>query len=199
MLNSLLLLTVKVYLLLVRRIPTPSIYLTTLSLVSRHSISFYISAFWISYQVKGIISSSVLWTIRHFRRWTLWMPWKVNRGTVHQLMSLPPITGALIQQSPFTENGLEAWLANIPVFNFSLIQVRIITFPSTLYFYHETFKSSELLTLILSYGMFLCYRWCWAWMGRNHHVNIQTKDYNWKIFSNPRGQNYPLILLIWNV
>ncbi|TEA30228.1 hypothetical protein DBR06_SOUSAS74010001, partial [Sousa chinensis] len=43
----------------------------------RHSISFYISAFWISYQVKEVISPSVLLTIQHFKRWTLWTPWKV--------------------------------------------------------------------------------------------------------------------------
>ncbi|XP_034500111.1 phosphatidylinositol phosphatase PTPRQ isoform X2 [Ailuropoda melanoleuca] len=43
----------------------------------RRSISFYTSASWISYQVKGVISPSVLLTIQHFKRWTLWMPWKV--------------------------------------------------------------------------------------------------------------------------
>lgn len=80
----------------IRSISTTSIYLSTLSFVSRHSISFYTSAFWISYQVKEVISPSVLLTIQLFRRWTLWMPWKVNRGSVYQFTSLPCRVGVLV-------------------------------------------------------------------------------------------------------
>lgn len=59
---------------------TTSIYLSTLSFMSRHSISSYTSVFWIFYQVKEVTSPYVLLTIQHSRRWTLWMQWKVNRG-----------------------------------------------------------------------------------------------------------------------
>lgn len=68
---------------LIKIIFTTSNYLSTLSFMSRRSISSYTSAFWISYQVKAITSPFVLLTIQHFRKWTLWMQWKVNRGNAY--------------------------------------------------------------------------------------------------------------------
>lgn len=69
---------------------TTSIYLSTLPFMSRRSTSSYTNVFWISCQVKAITSPSVLLTIQHFRRWTLWMQWKVNRGNAYPNLLVYP-------------------------------------------------------------------------------------------------------------
>lgn len=81
---------------LTRKNVYPFHFLTAVPFSSRHSTSFYTSAFWISYLIKGVVSPSVLLTIQHYRRWTLWMPWKVGGDNVDPIDWLVPRAEAVV-------------------------------------------------------------------------------------------------------
>lgn len=165
-----------------------------LSLSSRPSIFFYTSAFWISYQVKEIISPSVLLTTQHFRRWTLWMPWKVNRGNIFPISSFAHHSSCMDLIPTICWKCLRSVVCAPACCCFFFLQNWILTLPLALLFGHEMFQALEWIFGTTNFFPPFCYRWCWARMGRNHHVNIQSKNYNWTILSNPRGQN-PLPLV----